>query len=80
MKEFAPQGFFIKFTVVTRTEKYEDQNNGGKSSDDVEHHVQSLANYVDIFAVLHQHRWKEETDRYAQLKTTRNVISVTSYK
>ena len=74
MKEFARQDFFnidfFKFTVVTRTEKYEDQNNGGEGSDDVEHHVQSLANYVDILAVLHQHRWKEETNRYAQLKTT----------
>lgn len=80
MKEFASRICFnIKFTIVTRTEKYEDQNNGGKSSDDIEHHVQSLANYAGII-VVHQHRWKEKTNRYAQLKTTQNVTPITSYK
>lgn len=61
--------------ITIHTQKYKDQNNGGKSSDYVEHRMQSSADLINFFVLLHQHRREEETNCYTQLEIKTIILN-----
>lgn len=63
-----PRG--MKFNQIL-TQNHKDENSRGEHCDRVKHHSKSMLDGRYIMAIRYQHRWKQKSNRYAQLLMTK---------